>query len=184
MKKALTIAAIVLVLAFAGAFIYLKGKRYEIVIPQEKIDASLAKRFPASKSYLLIFTITYSNPQVTLLPGENRVQVGLDATLDLRLTDESKNLGGGATVTAGVRYDNENQEFYLDKAHFDRLEIQGVPEELLEKVTEYASKTAREFIETKPIYRLEAKDAKTTAVKMLLKDFEVREQAIYVTLGI
>lgn len=184
MKKTLTIAAIVFAVVLVGAFVYFKGKRYKIVITQEEIDSALAEKFPASKDYLLVFRITYSNPQVTLLEEEDRVQVGLDATLNIRLKEEPKNLGGGATVTSGIRYDSEKQEFYLDDTEFDRLEIQGIPEEWLETVTEVASKAAREFVETMPIYRLEAKDAKTAAAKMLLKDFEVREQEIHVTLGI
>ncbi len=54
----------------------------------------------------------------------------------------------------------------------------------MDKVTEVASKAAKEFIETKPVYKLQAKDAKTAAAKLLLKGFEVRDQAIYITLGI
>lgn len=184
MKKVLSIAAIVIAVAIIGAFVYFKGKRYEVVIPQAKIDSAMSEKFPATKEYLFIFSITYSNPQVTLLEDEDRVQVGLDVTLNIRLNDEPKKLGGGATVTSGIRYDSERQEFFLDDAVFDRLEIQGVPEKWLEKVTEVASAAAKKFVQSRPVYRLEAKDAKTAAAKLLLKDFEVREQAIHVTLGL
>jgi hypothetical protein len=184
MKKALSIAAIVIVVALVGTFVYFKGKRYQVVIPQEKIDSTLSEKFPATKNYLIIFSITYSNPQVMLLEDEDRVQVALDAKLNMRLNDEAKELAGGATVTSGVRYDSETQEFFLDDTVFDRLEIQGVPEKWLERVTKVASEAAREFIQSKPIYRLEAKDAKTAAAKLLLKDFEIREQAIHVSLGL
>lgn len=184
MKRTLVIAAIVISGALIGTFVYFKGKRYEVVIPQGKIDSALSEKFPATKKYLIIFDITYFNPQVTLLEEEDRVRVGLDATLNIRLNDEPKKLGGGATVTSGIRYDGETQEFFLDDAVFERLEIQGVPEKWLETVTELASGAGKEFVQSKPVYRLEAKDAKTTAAKLLLKDFEVREQAIHVTLGL
>ena len=95
-----------------------------------------------------------------------------------------KQLGGGATVTSGIDYNGETQEFFLNDAAFDRLEIQGVPEKWLDKVVEVASQAAEEFVQSRPIYRLEAKDAKTAAAKLLLKDFEVQEQAIHVTLGL
>jgi hypothetical protein len=183
MKRAITILLIVLALAAGGVIIYFKGKRYEVLITQDKIDASLGDRFPVTKKYLLIFSITYSNPQVTLLENEDRVQVGLDATLN-RIDGESKDLGGTALVTSGIRYDSETQEFFLDDAEFTKLEIAGVPDKWLTQVTDFASKAAKEFIETRPVYRLQAKDSKTAAAKLLLKGFEVREQAIYVTLGI
>ncbi len=184
MKRAITILLIILALATSGVLIYFNGKRYEVVITQDKIDASLAERFPVTKKYLLIFSITYSNPQVTLLENEDRVQVGLDATLNIRIDGESKDLGGTALLTSGIRYDSETQEFFLDGAEFTKLEIAGVTDRWLTHVTDFASKAAKEFIETRPVYRLQANDSKTAAAKMLLKGFEVRDQAIYVTLGI
>jgi hypothetical protein len=184
MKRAITILLIALALTAGGVLLYFKGKRYEVVITQEQIDASLSERFPVTKKYVLIFSITYFNPQVTLLANEDRVQVGLDATLNIRIDGESKDLGGTALVTSGIRYDSKTQEFFLDDAEFTKFEIAGVPDKWLTQVTDFASKAAKEFIETRPVYRLEAKDSKTAAAKMLLKGFEVRGQAIYVTLGI
>lgn len=184
MKKTLTILLVVTAIVAAGTFLYFKGKRYEVVITQEKIDSALSERFPKTKKYLLIFSITYSNPQVTLLETDDRVQVGLDATVNIRLDDETKDLGGGATITSAIRYDSEKQEFFLDDAEFSRLEIEGMPDKWLDQVTVFAAKAAKEFIETQPIYKLKAKDAKTSAAKLLLKGFEVRDQAIHVTLGI
>lgn len=184
MKKPLTIAVLVVVVALVGAFVHFKGRRYQVVIPQEKIDSMLSERFPATKEYLIIFSITYSNPRVTLLEDEDRVRLGLDATINFKLDDQPKQLGGGATVTCGIRYDSETQEFFLDDAVFERLEVEGVPEKWLKKVHEVASEAAREFVQSKAVYRLEAKDAKTAAAKLALKDFEVREQEIHVWLGL
>ncbi|RYZ64810.1 MAG: DUF1439 domain-containing protein [Proteobacteria bacterium] len=184
MRKPLIIAALVIATALIGALVYVKGKRYEIVIPQEKIDSMLSEIFPATKNYIILFDITYSNPQVTLLANENRVQVNLEATLNLRLNDEPKKLGGGATVTSGIRYDPETQEFFLHEAVFDRLEMQGIPEKWLVKVTDVASAAAKEFLQNKPVYKLEAKNAKTAVGKLLLKGFKVREQALHVTFGL
>lgn len=184
MNKNIIIGVIVLGVLLGGAYLYFMGKRYEITITQEQIDTALAKHYPVTKKYLLIFAITYSNPHVVLLEDSDRVQVGMDATLNIRLNDETKELGGGATVTSGIRFDSDSHEFFLDDTVFDRLQIEGVPQEWSALVTDFASKVAKEFVETKPVYRLEAKDTKTTAAKLLLKGFEVRNQAINVTLGI
>ncbi|MGV7235799.1 MAG: DUF1439 domain-containing protein [Nitrosomonadaceae bacterium] len=184
MKKRIIASLVVLALLLLGTFLYFKGKRYEVVITQEQIDTTLAKTFPATKKYLFIFSITYSNPQVTLLEEDDRIKVNMDATLNIRLNDESKNLGGGCTITSGIRYDSEAQEFFLDDAQFDRLEIQGIPDAYLDQITKFASESAKEFVESKPIYRLEAKDGNTTAAKMLLKGFEVKNQSVHVSLGI
>lgn len=184
MKRVLLVGALILAVLIGGTFFYLKGKRFEVVITQEQIDTALEKRFPKTKSFLFIFELTYSNPEVTLLKENDRVQVGLDVTLNARLNGEEQELGGGATVTAAIRYDEETQEFFLDDAQFERFEVQGLPKEWLDKVTVAASAAAKEYLETKPVYRLETKDAKTAAAKVLLKGIEVRDQAVHVTLGL
>lgn len=183
-SKYLVIIVVALAVILGGGFLYLEGKRYEVVITQDQIDQGLAGHFPYTKQYFRVFSLTYTNPQVVLLEASDRVEVGLDVTLNIRINDEPKQLGGGATVTTGVRYEPETQVFYLDDAVIDRLAVQGLPEQWLKPVTEVASKAAQELIKTQPVYRLEAKDAKTTAAKMLLKGFEVREQSIHVTLGL
>jgi Protein of unknown function (DUF1439) len=181
--KKILIVFILLAIAAGGAFFYFKGKRYDVVIAQDMIDASLAKRFPMTKKYLLIFSITYSNPQVTLLENEDRVQVGLDATVNIRIDGETKNLSGTALVTSGIRYDSETQEFFLDDAEFSKLQIDGTPEKWTTPISHFASKAAKEYIEKRPIYHIKVKDSKTKAAKMLLKGFEIKNKAIYVTLG-
>ena len=44
MKKILVIAAIALAVLVGGAFLYFKGKRYEIQISQAQIDEALEKQ--------------------------------------------------------------------------------------------------------------------------------------------
>jgi hypothetical protein len=184
MKNKIAITLVTLSVLLAGTFFYFNGKRYVVVISQEQIDSTLANRFPVSKKHLLIFNITYSNPQVTLLEDHDRIQVGLDATLNIRLNKEPKELGGGCTITSGIRYDSETQEFFLDDAKFDRLEIQGIPDAYLDQVTQFASEAAREFLTSKAIYRLKAGDTKTSTAKLLLKDVQVRGKSVHVTLGL
>ena len=179
--KLLSIALAVISLV---AFIYFKNQRYEIVITQEMIDEGISNRFPATKRHLLFITITYSNPKVILLEESDRVQIRLDATLNLRLKEEEKMLGGSATLTSGIQYDNKTHAFFLVDTELDRLDIQGVPDRWLDQVTKLATAAAREFIQTKPVYTLKTKDKKTAAAKLLLKGVEIRNQAIHVTLGI
>lgn len=186
MKKTMKmlLASLGLLLVLGGVFFYIMGNRYVVVITQEQIDEALSERFPLTKRHYMIFNITYSNPEVRLLEEVNRIQVGLDAGLNLLVNGEMTELSGGATVTFGIRYAPEAQVFFLDDAVFTRLDIPGVPERILDQVKAFASIAAQEVLETVPVYRLEAKDVKTTAAKLLLKDFEVRDQAIHVTLGL
>jgi len=178
MKRILIFLALLIGLAIIGAYAYTKGKRYDVVITQNQINTVLAKKFPVEKSFFFIFKITYSNPQVTLLPNSNRVQVSLDALLNFKINDQPKDLGGSCTLTSGIDYRYEEKAFYLSEVQFERLEIQGVPKKYLKLVTLIASELARDELENYPIYRLKKSDPASTAAKLLLRKVEVKNQEL------
>jgi len=184
MKKIFLIVSLVLVVVLGGAFIFFKGKGYEIAITQEQVDSALEEKFPVTKKFLLIFELTFSNPQVKLLENDDRVQVGLDAVLDIKIKDGSRKMSGGCTITSRVQYNPDTHEFFLAESEFDRLEIEGIPEKHLERVTKAASAAARKYLEEFPVYKLQGEDGKMAAAKLLLKSLEIRDQKIYVTLGL
>lgn len=184
MKRILLVLFLVVLLAGAGGYIYLKSRGYSYVITQAQIDQELAKRFPASKSYLKILELTYSNPEATLLNEPERVRVALDATLDIRVKSLAKQLRGSAALTARVDYRPETQEFHLDDVQFEKLTIDGVPPEYLEIVTALASKAAHEYVQRTPIYRLQATDLKSSVTKAFLKDVQFRDREIVVLIGL
>lgn len=183
MKK-IIITALVLVLGLAGALLYFHNKQYNVIITQQQIDDALQKKFPVTKTHLLIFRITYSNPHLTLLPESNRIEVGLDAEVNIKILNESKKLGGTVLVTSALAYRNETKQFFLSSPEINKVAIQGIPQQYLDKVTDFASNAAREYLQEFPVYTLTAKDTKTAAAKLLLKDVQVKSSEIHVTLGL
>ena len=175
-------ALLALLLGFAGLFWYFHGKRYDVVITQNQIDDALRTKFPVTKRHLLIFQVTYSNPRVTLLQQSNRIEVGLDADLNIELNERP--LGGTAIVTAGMSYRNETHQFFLSEPVITKLEIRGVPQKHLDKVTRFASDAAREYLQEFPVHTLKAKDVKSATAKLLLKDVQARGKEVHVTLGL
>ncbi len=183
MKKVL-IVTLLLVLVIAGGLLYVRSEPFNIVITQTQIDAALQKKFPVTKTHLLISRITYANPHLTLLPDSNRIEVGLNAEVNIKIANESKKLGGTVLVTSALAYRNETKQFFLSTPQINNLEIQGIPQQYLEKVTNFASSAAREYLQEFPVYTLTAKNAKTAAAKLLLKDVQVRGSEIHVKLGL
>lgn len=135
MVKIAVIALVGMLLLAGGTYAYLRGKRYHIEITQSQIDAGLTKIFPKSKGFLVFLSITYSNPEVTLLEENDRIRVGMDVTVSIRIDGEEKQLGGSCTATSGIAYDPETQALYLSDAKIEKLVIQGIPTEHIEKVT-------------------------------------------------
>ncbi|HSI11239.1 MAG TPA: DUF1439 domain-containing protein, partial [Chthoniobacter sp.] len=169
-KRILFIALAAILLMGIGGFLFLKGRRFPVIITQTQIDDALEQRFPVSKSYLKLFDISYANPEVTLLDEAQRVRVGLDATLNLKVKSHARQFTGGATLTGRVDYHPDTQEFFLDDVKFERLSIEGIPPEYMEPVSTAASKAAQEYVRRAPIYRLKETDTKSALTKVLLKD--------------
>ena len=158
--------------------------RYDYIITQKQIDDALKAKFPVTKNHLLLFRVTFSNPHVALLPDSNRIEIGLDAELNIKLPSESKKLSGTIVVSSGIGYKNDSKQFVLSSPVIDKLEIQGIPQQHIDKVTEFASNAAREYLQEFPIYTLTDKDAKTSLAKILLKDVQVKSSEIHVTIGL
>ena len=184
MKRAILFVALVLVLALAGGVLYFRNKQYDVIITQKQIDDALQKKFPVTKTHLLIFRIIYSNPRLRLLPESNRIEVGLDAEVNIKILNESKKLAGTVLVTSALAYRNETKQFFLSSPEINKLGIQGIPQQYLDKVTDFASNAAREYLQEFPVYTLTAKDTKTAAAKLLLKDVQVKSSEVHVTLGL
>jgi hypothetical protein len=188
MKRSIIIVACavvgLLVVALAGSLWYFHDRRFDVVITQQQIDDALQSSFPISKNHLLILHITYSNPRVTLLSGTNRVEVALDADLEIQLRKEPRRLHGTFVATTGISYRSDTYQFFLAEPDIDKLTIQGIPKEYLDNVTPFASSLARERLQKFPIYTLKGENIKSRAVKFLLKDVQVKSNEVHATLGI
>jgi hypothetical protein len=173
-----------LVLTFLGLFLYLRYRQYDVVITQSQIDDALKVRFPMSETYLLMFRVTFSHPKVRLLPDTNRIEIDLDAELNNKLASQQTNLGGTAVVVTGITYRDETHQFFLVEPEIKQLVLQGISQEYLDKVAQFASNAARDYLPRLPIYTLEARDLNSSARRLLLKRVEVKGNEIHATLGI
>lgn len=184
MKRTIIVVLAVTAIAMAVGWLYFKGKTYEHLITQTQIDSELEKKFPVTKTFLIVFKMTFSNPEVTLLEESDRVGIKLDTELNLGLGADAKKLSGHVALTSGLAYRSETHEFFLADAQFDRLELEGIPQEHLDKVTDFVTKFVQQLVDKYPVYRLEAKDTKSTVAKMILKDVQIENQVVKVTLGL
>jgi len=172
------------VVALATVSVHFARKQYSFKITQRQIDEALRNRFPVTKDHFLIARITYFNPRVTLLPETDRVQVGIDARVDIKVNDYSKSVTGTALVASGLTYRSESKEFFLSNPQIEKFSIQGIPEQYLNKVHSVAEVFLREYLQRYPIYTLRPGDVRTTAATVLLKEVKVKGNEVDVTLGL
>ena len=163
---------------------WLDGKRAEIVLTQAQIDQGLAKIFPQTKRHLILFSVEYSEPELTLLEQENRIRVAIRATVENLRVDDEPPITGRVVATTGLRFEPDTHAFHLDDAELESVQLAGLPTLWLEPVNRFTTELLESVFDRHPVYVLEAKDAKTAAARLLLKSFSIRDQQIHIELGV
>lgn len=184
MKRLIIIVAVCILLLAGGGTYWLLRSKYNVVITQQQIDEALAKQFPISKKHLYLFEVTYSNPRAILLPESDRVQIGLDAELAIKLPSDSLKFHGSTTITSSIGYRDDKKQFYLTNAEINNLTLPGVPQNYMDKATQAATELARLCFKEIPVYTFRGTDSKMMAAKLLLRKVEVKKSEIRITLGL
>lgn len=166
------------------AYLYFANREYVVTIPQETIVEKLNEKLPLTKTYLLFFDLTIENPRVDLGIGENRIGVGMDLLLNIRVKGGDKPLGGSVDVSGTIKYSPEEGAFYLAEPEIESLSIQGLPEKHKSKVSTIVKTGLTKFYSSRPIYKLKSSDVKQATAKLVLKNLEVQDESLRITLGL
>ena len=184
MRIFLLAGLIIVAIGGIGTYLYFQGNEYRFRFTEAELQDKLAERLPLRKTYLFIFEVVLDDPRLELIEGSNRVNAGLDVTLNIKLNDEPLPIGGELDVSGGVRYEAADGQFFLTEPAIENLSIQGVPAKYTAKVNSVLTKAIGEYYLDRPIYTLKDSDVKNAAAKLLLKTVIVKDQVLIVTLGI
>ena len=184
----MTITILILILsiitAIGGLFFYYSEKEYIFRFSESQIQEKLSTKLPLTKTYLLIFRVTLNNPRVNLTNNSKRIGAGLDVSLNIKIGNETKPLGGTIDISGGVKYLPERGEFFLTDPIVEHIAIQGIPENYSEKVNLILTKVLAEYYADHPIYSLRATDIKQAVAKLILKNTVIENHELVVTLGL
>ena len=184
MPKSIIALVVVLAAMLGGAYLYFSGKEYMVTFSENEIVEKVSANVPYSETYLLIFRVTLDNPRIDLEPGSDRINGGMDVTLNIKVRNEEEFLGGSIDISGGLRYQPQTAEFFLEDPLIEDLQIVGVPEQHKETSIKVMNIALNEYFNTEPIYSLQGLDAKKAVARMILKSFEIKEETIVVVLGI
>jgi hypothetical protein len=185
MKSRLLPAVAVLVAAGAALWWMLgREKGLTIRITQQQIDQALAEKFPKRKNYLVILQATFFNPRAELLPDQDKVRLGADVEVTLLGLKEEEALTGSLDVLTRVRYEPRTHGFFLDEPVIESFVIDDLPAKYLNILSNQALALAREEVETTPLHTLEADESEQVAAGLLLREIDIRPDAIHITLGL
>jgi hypothetical protein len=190
LKRLAFVAGIVLAVIVASvvtAVVVLEGRTFEIQITQEQIQQRLDEKFPVAETYPLVIVdvdVAFTNPRVALEEGSDRVGAGVDSVITVRSSGQPQSYEASGDVTFGIFFRPETGELFLTDMQFERLDVPSVPPIYMPTVRKAATTVAQEALRIVPVYQLTAEDTKTTIARLILKDVNVRDGVLIVTLGL
>ncbi|MDR1888181.1 MAG: DUF1439 domain-containing protein [Zoogloeaceae bacterium] len=168
-----------LLVATLSACLSLSENGYVLRIQQDQIQAKINEKFPVTKP-LLIFSITFENPRVTLKEGSDRIYMTLDVIANIpRLHQQNASIG----VSSSIRYDTGQGAFYLVSPVIEQINAGGIPEKYIDDVGFALSILLDEYYATHPIYVLDTSKFKQSVAKMTLKSISVEDTELVIRFG-
>lgn len=169
--------------AVAAAF-YFSGREYKLRFAEADIQSKLAENAPFTERYFGIFEVTLSSPRVELLDGSDRISAGADVTLNIHINDNPRPIGGTIDFSGAVDYVPEQGQFFLVEPVIENFDVQGIPAAFEGRARLALSAALARFYATRPIYTLDDGDLRQNAARLLLRDVDVADDVLTVTLGV
>jgi hypothetical protein len=184
-QRRVVISAILSIAVAVGcAYYYFYGRQYVYRFTEAQLQEALSARLPFRKTYLLVLQVTLEHPRVTLVEGSDRVQAGLDITLNAHVADDPSPIRGSIDASGGIRYDPRAGQFFLTQPKVEHLELQGVPEQYTARTAAAISRALDAYYAEHAIYTLNTSHARELAARLVLKSVTVEGRQLVVTLGI
>jgi len=151
-------------------------------ITEQELRERIGEKFPVTKDYNFLGSVTYANPRITLRREDNRVELGLDITLGAPEARDS--MRGIADMIVSIAYNSEKKALYLAKPQLQQFVINGMPEQNIQLLSALFMPAIEKMLKRKPVYRLESKDGTKKIASRLVKDIRVRDGCLEIVCGV
>ena len=174
LQRVLPLCAAVLVAGCAA----LSGPR-EVAVPIEKLQASLAARFPFHQRYLEVLDVTATNPRLTLQPETNRVVATVDAVIApffLRRT-----FTGTFILSGMLAIDPARNAVVLREPRMENLTLDGLDANLAGQLAKISGALAKSAVGEVPLYNFDPAQFRYAGVQFMPTKIVTTPRALVVT---
>ncbi|MFM7460228.1 MAG: DUF1439 domain-containing protein, partial [Burkholderiales bacterium] len=139
----------------------------QLSVPYTDLNERIAQRFPMERNIADLLTVTLTRPVVTPVlanaaRGQEAAAARLSVMVDVQvklpslLNNSQRSLWGSMTLSGKPRYDSKSKAVMLVEANLDRVRVDNMPDALSALLAKAASQLAKEYLDDKPIYALNA----------------------------
>lgn len=154
----------------------------EVQFSESEVQAEINKRGPQEKRFGNLLTANMSQPPTVRL-GKPEGRATIVARIML-------SIGGAAAVpvdltgTAGLRYDDVQKAFYIDKPEAESVESDQLPPQYEHLVRQALGQMMLSYFRNQPVYRLRADASPREATaRQLLRSVRIEPGKVIAVLG-
>lgn len=151
----------------------------QIDIPLSRLQAGVERRFPVDNRALELFDIQLSRPQLTLLPGSDRVALSMDARVAPPFIRQS--WSGSLALSGRLYVDAARGAVFMTEPQVDRFVVDGVDEARQRQFGKVANVLMSKVIGDVPVYSFRPEDLRYAGVQFVPTRISTTPDALIVT---
>jgi hypothetical protein len=151
----------------------------QIDIPLSRLQAGVERRFPVDNRALELFDIQLSRPQLTLLPGSDRVALSMDARVAPPFIRQS--WSGSLALSGRLYVDAARGAVFMTEPQVDRFVVDGVDEARQRQFGKVANVLMSKVIGDVPVYSFRPEDLRYAGVQFVPTRISTTADALVVT---
>lgn len=151
----------------------------EVVLPLDKMQAAIERKFPLDQRYLGMFDVRFSSPRLSLQPESRRVVSSIDVRIAPSLLGQARN---GSLVMSGVlQLSADRNAVLMTEPRVERFSLEGLDPRVSDKLAELGGSVAQKLLRDLPLYTFRPEDLRHAGMRFVPTEISTRADALVVT---
>lgn len=136
----------------------------QVHVSQEQLTERIANQFPVRLRHLALFDVTLDQPQLRLMPEENRLGTEVSYQIAVWLPGVP-DIKGKLEVSYGLRFEPADTTLRLTQARVERLDVDGLTAVQAAQVRKLGSVVTDDMLQDAVVHRFKKEDLETLSGK-------------------
>jgi hypothetical protein len=152
----------------------------EYTVTRAELQRLIARRFPLTRGYGALFSVSLSDPQLSLDAAANRIAVAAKVSIASVLLPQP--VDGQIALSSALRYDPPTRTLRLEQPNAERIALEGVDGHDAERLQRIGAVVAQELLQGQTLHTFRAEDLTVGLKTYEIGDITVHDDGISVQL--
>ena len=128
----------------------------EYTATREELQRLIARRFPLTRQYGALVSVSLSDPQLSLDAAANRIALAAQVAIASALLPQP--VGGQVAISSALRYDPPTRALRLEQPHVEQITLDGVHGPDAGRLQRIGAVVAQELLQGQALHTFRAED--------------------------